>query len=169
MEDFAVKRKGSILLSVVVFLMALCSCSQQKETTDIKKETTVGQETISAEDARRLKKEHPECFGLDKTDGLTVLGIPKNPTGNFSFYILSGNKKSFTQQETVEKSKQLPLDLADTKKMLTFYGLPESQIHLRVYIPVWSSAQNEITEVIRKNLGEEFDNRYKLEEDFKDQ
>ena len=117
------------------------------------------------EEINGLKNSHPECFGLDVTNGLNVLVFDNN--GQWNIRLVSGNKEHYSLKEAVESTRVLPLTLKESKTIIRNYGLPDEKVFLHPYQEEASSYYMMIDESLKTRISDAFENKYQVFDEFK--
>ena len=152
-------KKTILVFLILSFVILAISCANAKK------------ETISPEEAKQLREAHPQFFDLDTSEGLNVLVYNGGKSGvDWNVRLVPGNKDHYSLAEGIQSTTYLPLTVAEAKKVLLYYGLPDDKITLRPYDDPMASAytlamlmedQNYLTQ-----MAEAFDNRYRVGEIF---
>ena len=145
-----------VLLVLVGSSLTACSVSGDAKQPDT--------DAAFLEEINELKESHPECFGLDVTNGLNVLVFDNY--GQWSIRIVSGSKDHYSLKECVESTLILPLTLNEAKTVLKDYGLPDEKVVLRPYQEE-SSFYMKIDESLKNRIRDAFENKYIVSDEFK--
>ena len=173
--------KQRLLLSILLFAMimtTLTACTKNDPTelptepvteapTTVPEETPPVKETLSPEEAKKLKSAHPDAFGLDTTKGLKVLAFSGDQK-SFYFRIISGDKEYYPIKDAAAASKYRALRVEEVKKVLVFYDLPDEKVTLHPWVDGLSSAYMVIDDTLLQNLKAAFDGRYEVGPEIKE-
>ena len=135
--------------------------------TTVSEETPPVKETLSPEEAKKLKSAHPDAFGLDTTKGLKVLAFSGDQK-SFYFRIISGDKEYYPIKDAAAASKYRALTVEEVKKVLVFYDLPDEKVTLHPWVDGLSSALMIIDDTLLQNLKAAFDGRYEAGPEIKE-
>ena len=175
-EETRMKRILIVLfaLTLMCCFVAACHAPERTVETIASEEATTCQEpeptleTLSPGEVSRLKNTHPDCFGLDTTEGLHVLAYEVRK-GEFEFRLVSGNKDHFTWEEAMKSTYYRSLTLEELKKMLLFYHLPDEKIHLHPWRDPMCNYMVPIDDSYIRRLSEFIDNRFDVEEQWREE
>ena len=135
--------------------------------TTVPEETPPVKETLSPEEAKKLKSAHPDAFGLDTTEGLKVLAFSGDQK-SFYFRIISGDKEYYPIKDAAAASMYRALTVEEAKKVLVFYDLPDEKVTLHPWVDGLSSAYMVIDDTLLQNLKAAFDGRYEVGPEIKE-
>ena len=135
--------------------------------TTVPEETPPVKETLSPEEAKKLKSAHPDAFGLDTTEGLKVLAFSGDQK-SFYFRIISGDKEYYPIKDAAAASMYRALTVEEVKKVLVFYDLPDEKVTLHPWVDGLSSAYMVIDDTLLQNLKAAFDGRYEVGPEIKE-
>ena len=153
-------KRIALVLLILSVAVSTISCGETKK------------ETISPEEAKQLRETHPQFFDLDTSEGLNVLVYNGGKSGvDWSVRLVPGNKDHYSLFEGIQATTYLPLTVAEAKKVLIYYGLPDNKIILRPYDDPMASSYT-LAKLMEDpayltQMAEAFDNRFRVGETFK--
>lgn len=153
------RRYGLILLLSLVLNIIFGACAPKADvTTDI---GTVSQTSVKEEKMiDDLKASHPECFGIDVSEGLNVL-VFENMMREYEIRLEPGNKDHYAWSEATKVTDYAALTLEEAKTILDYYGLPDDKITLRPFQDM-SSYLMTVDDALFTRIANAFDNRYQV-------